>query len=62
MKYTLRIKKSRTFKYVFKKGKYSVGNYLITHICNTKYENNFNFYVCCGGNCGNFATFCLQIT
>lgn len=47
MKFTLRIKKSRTFKYVLKKGKYSVGKYLIIHICRTKYDNNTNFFGVC---------------
>ena len=47
MKFTLRIKKGRTFKYILKKGNYSVGKYLITHVCRTKYDNNVNFFGVC---------------
>ena len=47
MKFTLIIKKNRTFKYVLKKGKYVVGKYLIIHICETKYYNNTNFFGVC---------------
>ena len=47
MKFTLRIKKGRTFKYVLKKGSYNVGKYLIVHVCKTKYDNNTNFFGVC---------------
>lgn len=47
MQFTLRIKKSKTFKYIFKKGKYKVGKYLIIHICKIKYDDNINFFGVC---------------
>lgn len=47
MKFTLKIKKSRTFKYILRKGKYSIGKFLIVHVCNTKYDRNINFFGVC---------------
>lgn len=47
MKFTLRIKKNRVFKYVFKKGKYAKGKSIIVHICNTKNNNMKNFFAVC---------------
>lgn len=50
MKYTLRIKDNNTFKYVFRNGTFSKGNYIIIHICKTKFndENNLkNFFAVC---------------
>ena len=47
MKFTLRIKKSKTFKYILKKGKYVKGEFLTIHICKTKYENSINFFGVC---------------
>lgn len=47
MKFTLKIKKCKTFKYILKKGKYKIGQYLIVHICNAKYDNNKNFFGVC---------------
>jgi ribonuclease P protein component len=47
MKFTLKIKKSRAFKYIFKKGKYFSGKYVIVYICKTKYDNNKNFFGVC---------------
>lgn len=57
MKYTLRIKKNNVFKYVFKKGIYSKGNFVVVHICKTKCfgqinANNF-FAVCVSKKNGN---------
>lgn len=51
MKYTLRIKKNRAFKYIFKKGDYAKGKYVIVHSCKTKMadetENSMNFFAVC---------------
>lgn len=47
MKFTLRIKKGRVFKYVIKKGNYFAGKYLIVHCTKTKYNNNINFFGVC---------------
>lgn len=47
MKFTLRIKKGKTFKYILRKGSYNSGKYLITHVCRTKYDNNVNFFGVC---------------
>jgi ribonuclease P protein component len=47
MKFTLRIKKGKTFKYILRKGSYNSGKYLITHVCKTKYDNNVNFFGVC---------------
>ena len=47
MKFTLRIKKGKTFKYILRKGSYNSGKYLITHVCKTKYDNNINFFGVC---------------
>lgn len=47
MKFTLRIKKGKTFKYILRKGSYNSGKYLITHVCRTKYDNNINFFGVC---------------
>lgn len=47
MKFTLRIKKGRTFKYILKRGNYNVGKYLIIHVCKTKYDNDNNFFGVC---------------
>ena len=49
MKYTLRIKKNKVFKYIFRKGIYSKGDFVVVHICKTKYtneENANNFLLC----------------
>ena len=47
MKFTLKIKKGRTFKYIFRRGKYTSGNYLSVHICKTKYDSSYNFFGVC---------------
>ena len=50
MKYTLRIKKNKVFKYIFRKGIYSKGEFVVVHICKTKYtneENANNFFAVC---------------
>lgn len=51
MKYTLRIKDNRVFKYIFKKGMYSKGKYIVIHSCMTKFavENgdSTNFFAVC---------------
>jgi ribonuclease P protein component len=51
MKYTLRIKKNKVFKYIFRKGEYSKGNYVVVHCCKTKLadeiENSMNFFAVC---------------
>ncbi len=58
MKYTLRIKEDRAFKYIFRRGNYYKGNYVIVHNCETKNSsqepegNNF-FAVCVSKKNGN---------
>ncbi|MBR2785231.1 MAG: ribonuclease P protein component [Clostridia bacterium] len=51
MKNTLRIKKDKVFKYIFKKGVYSKGNYVIVHSCKTKFseeeKGGVNFFAVC---------------
>lgn len=50
MKYTLRIKKNRVFKYIFRKGDYSKGNYIVVHSCKTKFAEEpdcKNFFAVC---------------
>lgn len=51
MKYTLRIKNNKVFKYIFKKGEYSKGKYVVVHSCKTKMadeqENAMNFFAVC---------------
>lgn len=50
MKYTLRIKKNRVFKYIFRKGDYSKGNYIVVHSCKTKFADepdSKNFFAVC---------------
>ena len=56
MKYTLRIKKNGTFRYILNKGSYKSGKYLSVHVtkCNSKkyLENNF-FGICISKKNGN---------
>ena len=52
MKYTLRLKNKKVFKYVLRNGKYFIGKYLVVHITKTKnninnYSNNNNFFAVC---------------
>ena len=51
MKYTLKIKDSRVFRYVFRKGSYFKGKYVVVHTCLTKFyeqsENDMNFFAVC---------------
>ena len=50
MKYTLKIKKNRVFKYIFRKGEYSKGKYLVVHSCKTKLADEpdaKNFFAVC---------------
>lgn len=51
MKYTLRIKKNKAFKYIFKKGEYAKGKYVVVHSCKTKMadevEDSMNFFAVC---------------
>ncbi len=51
MKYTLKIKDSRVFRYVFRKGSYFKGKYVVVHTCITKFyensDNNMNFFAVC---------------
>ena len=51
MKYTLRIKKNKVFKYIFKKGEYAKGTYVVVHSCKTKMtdevEDSMNFFAVC---------------
>lgn len=51
MKYTLRIKKNNAFKYIFKKGNFSRGKYIVVHCCKTKYsseeQQGYNFFAVC---------------
>ena len=48
MKYTLKIKDSRVFRYVFRKGSYFKGKYVVVHTCITKFyensDNKMNFF------------------
>lgn len=46
MKFTLRLKKNRIFRYVLKKGKYSKsGKYLTLHYTKNKGNSSLNFLV-----------------
>jgi len=51
MKYTLRIKNNKVFKYIFKKGDSSRGKYVVVHSCKTKFaneqEDSMNFFAVC---------------
>lgn len=47
MKFTLRIKKNRVFKYVFRKGDFYKGETLVIHVCKTKNNNMKNFFAVC---------------
>lgn len=51
MKYTLRIKNNKVFRYIFKKGDYSKGKYVVIHSCKTKMANetgdSMNFFAVC---------------
>lgn len=51
MKYTLRIKKNKVFKYIFKKGDYTKGKYVVLHSCQTKKGletgDGMNFFAVC---------------
>ena len=47
MKFTLRIKKNRVFKYVFRKGDFYKGKTLVIHVCKTKNNNMKNFFAVC---------------
>ncbi len=51
MKYTLRIKDNRVFKYIFRKGEYYKGEYVVVHSCKTKFaaesEDKTNFFAVC---------------
>lgn len=41
MKFTLRIKKNKVFKYVLNRGKYKVGKYISIHVTNLKKDVNY---------------------
>ena len=48
MKFTLRLKKNRIFRYVLKKGKYSKsGKYLTLHYTKNKGNSSLNFFGVC---------------
>ncbi len=48
MKYTLRIKKNKIFRYVFKNGEFSKGKFVIIHINKRKQEDeNCNYFAVC---------------
>ena len=50
MKYTLRIKEDKAFRYIFKKGNFSKGNYIVVHNCETKNSkdpDSLNFFAVC---------------
>lgn len=51
MKNTLRIKNDKVFKYIFKKGKYYKGKYVVVHSCKTKFmdenKDSRNFFAVC---------------
>jgi len=52
MKYTLRIKNKKVFKYVLRNGKYNIGKYVVVHISKTKFNNDNinnskNFFAIC---------------
>lgn len=53
MKFTRRIKKGKTFKYILKKGNYISGKYLVLHVCQTKYSHYNFFGVCVSKKNGN---------
>lgn len=42
MKYTLRMKNKKVFRFVLRKGTYNIGKYVVVHISNTKYNNGSN--------------------
>lgn len=47
MKNTFSIKKNNVFKYVLKKGRYSIGNYLVVHVDNQNKKREINFLGIC---------------
>lgn len=50
MKYTLRIKEDKTFRYIFRKGNFSKGKYIVVHSCETKNVGDndpYNFFAVC---------------
>ena len=47
MKYTFSIKKNNVFKYVLRKGTYSIGQYLVVHIDNQNKRIKSNFLGIC---------------
>lgn len=47
MKFTLIIKKKRTFKYILKKGRYVINKNITVHVCNIKKNRNINFFAVC---------------
>lgn len=55
MKYTLRIKNKKVFKYVLRNGRYSRGEYVVVHISKTKFNNNDNI-----NNGKNFFAVCVS--
>lgn len=44
MKYTLRIKENREFKYILKRGKFYRGNYINVYYISNKADSNSKFY------------------
>lgn len=46
MKYTYRLKKNKTLKYILKNGKYSTNKHLVIHITNSKNREKNYFAVC----------------
>ena len=48
MKYTLRIKKNKTFRYILKKGEFSRARHIVIHILKVNFKNNNkNFFGIC---------------
>ena len=50
MKYTLRIKQDKAFRYIFRKGNFSKGKYIVVHSCETKNSDDpesLNFFAVC---------------
>lgn len=50
MKYTLKIKENRVFKYIFRKGDFAKGELLVVHSCKTKMASEpdaKNFFAVC---------------
>lgn len=47
MKYTLRMKNNRVFKYVLRKGKFSAQKHLVVHVSHIKGRNECNFFAVC---------------